>query len=63
MAAEHRNHADEIEHHRKLSVAFNAGKSAAAAGIDTIACPYRTESEVGKEWFLGYAEGKKCQSN
>jgi ribosome modulation factor len=60
-----RNHAEEIEHHTQLSRAFNEGKAVGMAHetTDTTGCPYRTESDMGKEWFAGYKEGRKCRSN
>lgn len=55
-----RNHAEEITHHQRMHKAYTDGKKAGAAGADTTACPYRTESDVGREWFAGYREGKNA---
>lgn len=58
-----RDLAAQVWHHQRLLSIYKEGFAAGEAGVDTTACPYRTSSESGSEWFAGYKEGRKCQNS
>ncbi len=43
--------------------AYGEGLRAARAGLDTIACTYKPDSDCGKSWFNGYRAGKWARRN
>ncbi len=49
-----RSHAEEIDYHTRMAKAYESGQAARINDMGTVACPYRPESEIGKEWFKGY---------